>query len=265
MRTTSALLLLILCAPAARAAKTLDIYFIDVEGGQATLLVSPSGESMLIDAGWTDADGRDASRIAAAAKFAGIRQIDYLVITHYHRDHVGGVPQLAARIPIRNFIDHGANVETSVEARLLDEAYERVREQGNHVLAKPGGKVPIRGIDVRVLTAGGGEINAPLKGAGDLNPACATTQPRETDTSENARSVGMLITFEKFRFIDLGDLTWNKELELACPKNLVGSVDVYLTTHHGLSQSGSPAIIFALRPRVAIMNNGATKGGDAEA
>ncbi len=243
----------------------LQVYFIDVEGGQATLLVSPSGESMLIDAGWPDENSRDTNRIMAAAKLAGIKRIDYLLITHYHRDHVGGVPELAARIPIRNFIDHGPSIETGAQAEALFSAYERVRAQGRHLVAKPGDKVPLRGLDVRVLTAGGQEITEPLPGAGSPNPACNGVNPREPDPSENARSVGVLIQLGKFRLIDLGDLTWNKELELACPTNRIGTVDIYVSSHHGLSQSGSPALVHALRPRVAIMNNGERKGGSSEA
>jgi len=265
MRQTLVCVLLLLCSSRMRAAGTLDVYFIDVEGGQATLFVSPSGESMLVDTGWPDFDGRDADRIAAAAKLAGVKQIDYLIITHYHTDHVGGVPQLAARIPIRNFVDHGPSVEHGKEPEALFAAYERIRAKGSHILAKPGVTIPIQGIDVEVLTAAGNEIGKPLAGAGGANPLCATTKLKEADPSENARSIGMLIEFGKFRMIDLGDLTWNKEYELVCPNNKVGTVDVYLSTHHGLAESGGPETVHALRPRVAIINNGATKGGSPEA
>lgn len=265
MRKTILMALFFFAVSSARAASTLDVYFIDVEGGQATLFVSPSGESMLVDTGWSGFNGRDADRIVAAAKLAGVKQIDYLVVTHYHEDHVGGVPQLAARIPIRNFVDHGPSVETSPRAQELYQAYLETRAKGNQILAKPGDRIPIRGIEVQVLTAAGDQIAGPLEGAGRPNPLCATTRLREPDPSENARSIGMLITFGKFRMIDLGDLTWNKEYELVCPMNRVGTVDVYLSTHHGLNQSGSPVIVDALHPRVAIMNNGATKGGSPEA
>jgi competence protein ComEC len=258
-------LFVLLASGPARAAKTLDVYFIDTEGGQSTLFVSPSGETLLVDTGWSDFGGRDADRIVAAAKHAGVTKIDYLLVTHYHMDHVGGVPQLAARIPIRSFIDHGPSVEHGKDADELVAAYTRTRAAGHHILARPGEKVPIRGIDVEVLTAAGDEISSPLPGAGAQNPECASTKLRETDPSENARSVGTLITFGKFRMIDLGDLTWNKEYELVCPNNKIGTIDVYLSTHHGLSESGGPEIVHALRPRVAIMNNGATKGGSPEA
>jgi len=265
MRELLTILLVLLSGAPMKAAQALNVYFIDVEGGQATLVVSPSGQSLLVDTGWPDANGRDADRIAAAAKLAGVNQIDYLVITHYHKDHVGGVPQLAQRIPIRNFVDHGPSVETNQEASALFQNYLEARKKGNHLLAKPGEKIPIRGLDVEILTAAGKVLEKPLPGAGAPNPFCAATKPRETDPSENARSVGILVTYGKFRMIDLGDLTWNKELELVCPSNLVGTVDVYLTSHHGLNESGSPALVHALRPRVAIMNNGATKGGSPDA
>jgi beta-lactamase superfamily II metal-dependent hydrolase len=265
MRTTiTTVLVLLLCAPA-RAARTLEVYFIDVEGGQATLFVSPLGETMLVDAGWPDVSGRDADRIVAAAKLAGVKQIDYLVVTHYHTDHVGGVPQLAERIPIRTFVDHGPSIESGPEAGLLFSAYLGVRDKAKHLLAKPGDWIPILGINVQVLTAAGNEIPEPLATPFTSNPLCAGVKRKANDLSENAQSVGMLITYGKFRMIDLGDLTWNKELGLACPVNKIGVVDVYLSTHHGLSLSGAPPLVQALHPLVAIMNNGARKGGEPEA
>jgi beta-lactamase superfamily II metal-dependent hydrolase len=256
--------MLLLCAPA-RAAQRLQVYFIDVEGGQATLFVSPSGESLLVDTGWPDAGGRDADRIVSATKLAGVKQIDFLVITHYHMDHVGGVPQLAARIPIRTLVDHGPSVESGPQADQLVAAYRSVRDKGKHLLAKPGDLIPIRGIEVQVLTAAGNEISRPLPGAGTSNPLCVGAKRKSPDPSENAQSVGLLITYGKFRMIDLGDLTWNKELGLACPENKIGTIDVYLSTHHGLDLSGAPALVHALHPLVAIMDNGAKKGGSPEA
>ncbi len=247
------------------AAGTLDVYFIDVEGGQSTLFVSPSGKSMLVDTGWPDFNGRDAERIVSVAKTAGVTRIDYLVITHFHTDHVGGVPQLAARIPIGTYVDHGRSVETGKEADQLFRAYVQARDHASHLLVRPGGRIPVEGIDVRVVSAAGQEIMNPLSGAGQPNPYCAATKPRELDPSENAQSVGMLISYGRFRMIDLGDLTWNKELGLVCPVNKLGTVDVYLSTHHGLELSNAPAIVDALHPRVAITNNGATKGGSMEA
>jgi beta-lactamase superfamily II metal-dependent hydrolase len=248
-----------------RAAGTLDVYFIDVEGGQSTLFVTPSGKSMLVDTGWPGFNGRDAERIASVAKTAGVSRIDYVVITHFHRDHVGGVPQLAERIPIGTYVDHGRSVETGKDADELYHAYVQVRDRASHLIVRAGDQIPIEGIKVRVVAAAGQAILRPLAGAGEPNPFCATTKPREVDPSENAQSIGMLITYGKFRIIDLGDLTWNKELALVCPDNKLGTVDVYLSTHHGLNQSNAPAIVHALKPRVAITNNGATKGGSPEA
>jgi beta-lactamase superfamily II metal-dependent hydrolase len=257
-------LLLLVLPVVMPAAKNLEVYSIDVEGGQATLLVSPSGESMLVDTGWAGHNRRDADRILAAAKLAGVKKIDYLVTTHYHSDHVGGVPQLAEKIPIRNFVDHGASTETGKDADVLFNAYAAFRDKGTHLQVKPGDTIPIKGLDVRVLSSGGDVIPAPLPGAGQPNPECSSFERHEVDTSENARSVGILIGYGDFRMIDLGDLTWNKEFDLVCPANKIGAVDVYLVSHHGMNMSGSPQFVHALHPRVAIMNNGARKGGSPE-
>jgi competence protein ComEC len=257
--------LFVLLGVPAHAGDALDVYFIDVEGGQATLFVTPAGKSMLVDAGWPGSDGRDAERIATVAEAAGVTRIDYLVVTHYHRDHVGGVPELAERMPVGTFVDHGRSVETGKDADELFDAYTRVRDRASHLIVRAGNRIPIEGIEVRVVASTGQGILRPLPGAGGPNPLCAGVKPREVDPSENAQSIGMLITYGRFRLIDLGDLTWNKELELACPDNKIGTVDVYLSTHHGLDQSNAPALVHALRPRVAIINNGATKGGSPEA
>jgi beta-lactamase superfamily II metal-dependent hydrolase len=259
-------ILCLLSVPALPAAKNMEVFFIDVEGGQATLFVSPAGESMLVDTGWAGFDGRDANRIVAAAKRAGVKKIDYLVITHYHADHVGGVAQLAAKIPIHNFVDHGPNNETGKQPDQLYGNYMETQQKlGKHIVVKPGDTIPVKGLNVRVLSANGDVIASPLEGAGQPNDYCASFQPRAEDKSENARSTGTLIAFNKFRIIDLGDLTWNKEHDLVCPNNKVGKVDVYLTTHHGMNISGPAAIVDALHPKVAIMNNGARKGGTPEA
>jgi len=255
----------LLAVPAARAAKSLAIYFIDVEGGQSTLIVDPEGESLLIDTGWDDFNGRDANRIMAAAKDAGIDHIDDLILTHYHSDHAGGVAQLASRIKIDNFFDHGANTEGDTRANYA--TYERIAAGGKRVTVKPGDEIPLKGIRVQVVASAGEDITKPLPGAGQANPWCASEPKPLPDASENAQSVGVLITFGKFRFIDLGDLTNQKELGLVCPDNLLGTVDLYLVTHHGTAHPGTgdssnaPAIVYALHPRVAVMNNGAIKGG----
>jgi len=261
MRAFPIILLATVGAALLPAAKNLEIYFIDVEGGQATLFVAPSGESMLVDTGWSGNNSRDANRIAAAAKHAGVKAIDYLLITHFHEDHAGGVPQLARRLPIRTFIDHGESVEHDQHAKELYAAYAEYRAKGNHILAKPGGTIPVKGLDVKVLTADGDEIADPLPGAGQANPLCAADKLRSPDATENARSVGTLIAFGTFRALDMGDLTWNKEHELVCPNNKIGTVDLYIVSHHGSDLSGSPAFVQGIHPRVAIMDNGARKGG----
>jgi competence protein ComEC len=243
--------------------KPLDIHFIDVEGGQATLLVAPSGESMLVDTGYPGFDGRDLARVEATAKQAGVSQIDYLVVTHYHTDHVGNAAALAPRIPIRTFVDHGPTVETQ-NTRLYD-AYVEARKTGRHLQVKPGDKIPIAGLDVTVIAAGGQAIAKPLPGAGAANPLCRDHTPKDADPSENAQSVGVVIGHGRFRMLDLGDLTWNKEHDLVCPSNRIGPIDLYLTTPLGLDQSGPAALVHAVRPRVAIMNNGPKKGGSPQA
>lgn len=250
---------------ASTVGKSLQIYFIDVEGGQATLLVSPSGESFLIDAGWPDAEGRDADRIIAAARQAGLQQIDYVLITHYHRDHVGGVPQLVDGFKVGTFLDHGPNLEDSEVTRTDYAAYQKAIAGHTHVVVKPGWQLPIKGMNVRVLTAAGDHIGSPLAGAGQSNPYCAQEPAAPQDKSENAGSVGVLVTFGHFRFVDLGDLTKKKEIELACPNNLLGTVDLFLVSHHGLDQSNTKALVWALHPRVAVIDNGARKGASPAA
>jgi competence protein ComEC len=246
--------------------RPLEIYFIDVEGGQATLLVAPSGQTMLVDTGWPGFNSRDADRIVAMVKQAHAEQLDYVLITHYHRDHVGGVAQLASRIKIGTFVDHGPNQEDSDVTNQDYATYEKVAaEAKKRMVVKPGDRIPIQGIDVLVLTAAGEHITVPLPGAGQPNPLCAAEPEAPADPTENSRSLGILVTYGKFRFIDLGDLTKRKDRELVCPNSLIGSVDLYLTTHHGLNQFNAKVIVDSLHPRVAIMNNGARKGGSPEA
>jgi beta-lactamase superfamily II metal-dependent hydrolase len=245
--------------------RTLDIYAIDVEGGQSTLVVSPSGESILIDAGWPGFEGRDADRIAATVKQAGLTRIDYLVVSHYHRDHVGGVPELVRRVPVRVFVDHGPSVEQDEPAARLFDEYLAARKAGIHLQVEAGDAIPIEGLDVRVVSSAGDLLARSIGNGGAVNPLCAKFTPRDADPSENARSVGLAIAHGEFRLLDLSDLTWNKEGDLVCPNNVLGTFDVYVTTHHGIDQSGPAVLVHAIRPRVAVMNNGARKGGSRQA
>lgn len=249
----------------AAESRSLQIFFIDVEGGQATLMVTPSGQSLLIDTGWPGFNGRDAGRIIAAAKAAGVDRIDYVVITHFHRDHVGGVTQLASQIKIGTFVDHGPNMEDGAASREDYAAYEKVAANSKRLTVKPGDQIPMKDMNIVVLTAAGEHITTPLPGAGQSNPLCASEPEAPIDSTENARSLGTLITFGKFRFLDLGDLTKRKERDLVCPNNLIGTVDLYLATHHGVNQSNAKVIVDAVHPRVSIMNNGAHKGGSPDA
>ena len=245
--------------------KTFDTYVIDVEGGEATLFVSPTGESLLVDTGWPGFDGRDADRILSVAQRAGIKQIDHLAITHYHADHVGGTAQLAARIPIRHFIDRGPNA--SEDEKTAYDAYAPVRAGGRRTEVKAGDSIAVDGLDVRVIAAGGSVLTAPLPGQGASNPFCADFKPQGTEITSRAadggdsRSLSLFLTYGRFRTVIMGDLTWNKEFDLMCPRNPLGDADVYLVSHHGSDTSGSAALVHALRPRAAVMNNGPRKGG----
>jgi beta-lactamase superfamily II metal-dependent hydrolase len=258
-------LLAIPCEGRVKKGESLQIYFVDVEGGQATLFVTPAGQSLLVDTGWAGFDGRDAKRIAAAAKAAGVKKIDYVVITHYHRDHVGGAPQLEKRIKVGTFVDHGPNLENSDVTRSDYAAYEKVLAHAKHMVVKPGNTIPMEGLDVRVLTAAGEHVATAVAGGGQENRLCAEEPEAAEDDSENARSLGLLVTYGSFRALDLGDLTKKKELELVCPKNLIGGIDLFVVSHHGLAQSNSRALVDAVHPRVAVMDNGARKGGSPEA
>jgi beta-lactamase superfamily II metal-dependent hydrolase len=244
--------------------EVLKVYFVDVEGGQATLFITPARESLLIDTGWAGNEGRDAERIVAAAKDAGVSKIDYVLITHYHLDHVGGAPQLAARIPVGTFIDHGENRELTDKATVgAWEAYQHLLASGKyrHISLKPGDSLPIRGVKATVISSDGVLIDTALPGAGQKNPACEGVAKPPADQTENPRSLGTLVTFGKLRILDLGDLTRDKEMELMCPFNRLGKIDIFIVSHHGWLQSDSPVLVHGIDPRVAIMDNGAKKGG----
>lgn len=245
-----------------QAGNALQIYFVDVEGGQATLFVTPAGQSLLIDTGWPG--GRDADRIMAAAGKAGISKIDFVLLTHFHQDHAGGITQLAAKIPVGTMIDHGENREHADAAtEQVWQDYQRFLAKSNikRIIAKPGDSLPVRGIRVKVVSSDGALIKKPLRGAGAINPACKSSDQYPADKTENLRSLGTMITFGKLRVLDLGDLTSDKEMELMCPANRLGHVDIYIVSHHGWIQSGSPALVHGIAPRVAIMDNGENKGG----
>jgi competence protein ComEC len=271
MRATMFLLVLAIATSAAPAlaqtqpARTLDIYIVDVEGGNATLFVSPSRESLLIDTGNAGAvAARDVSRIMDAIQDSGVRQIDHLITTHWHGDHFGGLEELASKITIREFIDHGPNVQPGELADgFLQKTYPQLYAKAKHTVVKAGDTISMPGLDVRVVTSAGEMIKAPLPGAGKPNPYCASFKPQDTN-AEDPQSVGTYIRFGKFRTVHLGDLTKNKEFELVCPNNRIGTVDVLLGMHHGVSTSNSEALVHGLHPRVAIMNDGTRKGGDPE-
>jgi competence protein ComEC len=250
----------------AMAARTLDIYFIDVEGGQSTLIVTPSGQSLLVDTGFA-LDGRDPRRIMAAVHDAGVTRIDYLLLTHFHGDHDGGVVELARQIPIGTFIDHGGLAPNASEDSLYEEvrapfeAYLPVRAKGRHLEPKPGDRLPLKGVDAVFVSSAGATIVKPVPGAGEPNPLCEGFAPPAGERIENPRSTGFHLRFGKFRFVDLGDLSGAPLFALICPNDLLGPVDLYLLPHHGGGDTAYPATFAAVRPLVAVVNNGPLKGG----
>jgi competence protein ComEC len=261
--------IVILSAPVAvaqtRAAKTLDIYVVDVEGGNAVLFVSPSGESVLIDSGNGGAGAvRDAERIVAAARDAGIKQIDHLITTHYHGDHFGGLAELAARIPIVEFIDHGPNIQPNANTdAFIQGPYQALYIRTKHTVAKPGDRIAVRDLDWRIVTSAGEVIKTPLQGSARANPACGGYKPADVARTEDDQSVGSFITFGKFRTIHLGDLTLNRQFDLMCPANRLGTVDLLIAARHG--NVNAEFLAHALEPRAVITNNGTRKGGQPDA
>lgn len=265
---TGALLAFVAALPA--AGRPLEIFFIDTEGGQATLLVTPDGQSVLIDAGYGARGGRgrgpvqpadrDANRIVEAARAAGVGRIDFLVITHFHPDHAGGVSELAAKMPIVTFVDYGAPLGTPFGPDRMSANtfanYEAVRQKGRHIEARPGDRLPLKSVDAQIVSAGGTHLSKPL-GEYDTNSACTGLEAHPEDGTENFRSVGILFRYGAFRFLDVGDLSGMTLTRLACPKNLLGQVSVFVTPHHGDYDSAVPSLYAALQPRVVVMNNGA--------
>jgi competence protein ComEC len=254
------------CLAVAAQSRDLEIYWTDVEGGAATLIVTPDGQSLLVDAGFPQNGDRDAKRILETTRTAGLKKIDMMITTHFHLDHVGGTPALAKLIPIEKFYDHGDSIEASTPqgAKLYDD-YKAVVE-GKRTIVKPGDKIPLKGLDVTVVSANGEVISKAING-GKANELCKDAQTKPEDKTENSRSVGFLLAYGKFKFLDLGDLTWDREMMLACPVDKLGTVTLFQASHHGFSngQSGSPAMVWALKPQVVIVNDGARKGFDAAA
>jgi len=252
---------------AAMQARDLEIYWTDVEGGGSTLIVSPSGQALLVDTGFPGNDDRDAKRIAETIKAAGLKKIDILEITHFHGDHVGGAAALSKLLPIEKFYDHGDSIEANTDkgASLYD-GYKALAG-GKRVTVKPGDKIPIKDLDITVVSANGEVISKAINGGSGANDFCKGAQTKPEDKTENSRSVGFLLTYGKFKFLDLGDLTWDREMMLACPVNKIGTVTLFQATHHGFSNgaSGSPAFVWAIKPQVVVVNDGARKGFNADA
>jgi beta-lactamase superfamily II metal-dependent hydrolase len=259
--------------------KTLTLYFIDVEGGQSALIVTPTRETLLIDTGFPGAGAfesrpgdprraRDANRIVAAMRDASVSRIDYLLITHFHPDHVGGVVELAQLVPIRTFIDHGT-VDAGKEpnpANTSDafRAYVEVRAKGVHLQPKPGEELPITGIAVTVISSAASVIQKAVRSSSQPNVACEALARSVEEPRENARSTGIVAKFGTFRFLDVGDLNRQPLFDLVCPSDRVGPVDVYLVPEHGGADPSALAALNVFKPRVAILNNGVTRGASPE-
>lgn len=249
------------------ARRALDIFYVDVEGGAATLIVTPAGESILVDAGWAGYDGRDAKRIEQAMKAGGVTAIDHLIMTHYHSDHYGGIPELARRVKINKFYDHGPMSSLAEDKDFAAKyAAYRAAAKDKTITLNPGDSIKLKQtsgtppISLRVLASRGETVMSNTM-AGAPNGECASATQQAEDKSDNARSVVFLLRYGAFDFLDSGDLTWNIEHKLVCPQNLIGEIDLYQVAHHGTNTSNNVAMLRSIKPTTAIMGNGPRKGG----
>ncbi|MBN9589716.1 MAG: MBL fold metallo-hydrolase [Alphaproteobacteria bacterium] len=288
MRKSLLIATFLLCAAPA-GAQELKIISVDVEGGAAVLMRTPAGKSLLIDTGWAPGQGggqgltpgeapknepSSAERIFQAAHSLGITHLDYLVMTHYHADHLGGLESVLALLPADTFVDHGPNRETlppdadvrrSANApQTRYPAWLAAAKGHSHISVSAGDVLNVGALHIRFVASDGRVLKAALPGAGRANPACAhVPPPPRVGGEENDRSLGLLMRFGRTRIVDLGDLTWNKEIALLCPANKMGRADIYFVTGHGMDLSNSPPTA-AIDPLVAIMQNGPTKGGSPD-
>ncbi|MBN1973999.1 MAG: MBL fold metallo-hydrolase [Sedimentisphaerales bacterium] len=250
-------------AYAATDPNTLDIYVIDTCGGKAMIITTPDGEKMLIDAGYPRPDNRDTKRVIETAKSLGIKEFDYVIATHYDTDHSGNIASVDANIPGKIFFDHGDPIPSFGNRRNRDyDSYINAIGERKRVSVKPGDTIPVKGLKITVVTAGGNAITKPLEGAGKPNEFAAETRPTAR-ADNNIGSIGLLYEFGKFKMLDLADLLAPVEFDLMCPDNKVGTVDLFMVSHHGFQVSNSKFLIHAIAPKTAIMNNGPRKGGEA--